>query len=196
MDFEVKNYIKNEIIKTQDVCKKIIEDQLIMTEIETISSSLVNCLNNGNKILLMGNGGSAADAQHIAAEYVSRFNFDRPGLSAVALTTDTSALTAIGNDYGFDMVFSRQIQAIANKDDVVIAYSTSGKSKNIINALQEAKNKGLITVGMTGASKDNLMNKYSDYLINIPSENTAKIQEGHAIVGHIICGLVEKVIFN
>ena len=196
MDCQIIDYIKHEINETQDLLNKILNSKLIIANIEKITMQLVDCLKRGNKILLMGNGGSAADAQHIAAEFVSRFNFDRPGLSAIALTTDTSALTAIGNDYGFDLLFSRQIQAIGKEGDVIIAYSTSGKSQNILNALSESKKKGIITIGMTGMSSKSLMDNNSDFIIKIPSKNTAKIQEGHAVVGHILCGLVEKIIFR
>ena len=145
--------------------------------------------------MLAGNGGSAADAQHIAGELVSRFEFDRPGLPAIALTTDTSILTAIGNDYGYHRLFARQIEALGNKGDIFIAYSTSGNSENICEALGVAKEREIITVGMTG-NKGGKMNILCDFLIEIPSSSTPKIQEGHLVIGHIICGLIEDELFG
>jgi D-sedoheptulose 7-phosphate isomerase len=144
---------------------------------------------------LAGNGGSAADAQHIAAEFVSRFAFDRPGLSAVALTTDTSILTAVGNDYGYDKLFSRQIQAIGRAGDIFMGYTTSGRSKNILNAFEEARIQGLVTIGLSGKNGGEII-ELCDFLIEIPSQSTPKIQEGHLIVGHLVCGLVESAIFK
>jgi D-sedoheptulose 7-phosphate isomerase len=149
----------------------------------------------GNKIMLAGNGGSAADAQHIAGEFVSRFAFDRPGLPAIALTTDTSILTAIGNDYGYEKLFERQVQAHAQKGDVLIAYSTSGNSKNIINALREAKVRGVVCIGLSG-NRGGSMKELCDHYLSVPSADTPKIQEGHAVLGHILCGLVENAIFK
>jgi D-sedoheptulose 7-phosphate isomerase len=158
------------------------------------ASACIDCLRAGGKILLAGNGGSAADAQHIAGELVSRFQFDRPGLAAVALTTDTSILTAIGNDYGYELLFARQIQALGRKGDVFIGYSTSGKSPNILNALQEARRLGLISIGFTG-NREAPMRQMCDHLLDVPSAETPKIQEGHLVLGHILCGLVEREIF-
>ena len=146
------------------------------------------------EILLAGNGGSAADAQHIAGELVSRFAFDRPGLPAIALTTDSSILTAIGNDYGYEKLFARQVQAHSNKGDVFIGYSTSGKSPNILRALEEAQDLGLVCVGLTG-NRGGPMQGLCDYLLEIPSDDTPKIQEGHLVLGHILCGLIEKRLF-
>ncbi len=153
------------------------------------------CLQAGGKLLLAGNGGSAADAQHIAGEFVSRFAFDRPGLPAIALTTDTSILTAIGNDYGFEKLFARQVQALGNKGDVFIAYSTSGKSPNILAALAEARARGLVTVGLTGA-RQGPMHELCEHLLAVPSTDTPKIQEGHLVLGHTLCGLVESALFR
>lgn len=147
------------------------------------------------KDLLAGNGGSAAEAQHIAGELVSRFAFDRPGLPAIALTTDTSILTAIGNDYGYEKLFARQVQAHGQKGDIFVAYSTSGKSPNILLALQEARQRGLVCVGMTG-SRGQSMQEFCDYLLEVPSNETPKIQEGHTVLGHILCGLVENTLFK
>ena len=144
----------------------------------------------------MGNGGSAADAQHLAGEIVSRFAYDRPGLPAFALTTDTSVLTAIGNDYGYERLFARQVQAVGNKGDVLFGFSTSGKSPNILAGLQEAKSKGLVTVGVTGNSDaGKAMAALAGYCLCVPSDSTPRIQEGHILIGHLICGLIEKAIF-
>ena len=191
----MKNYIYDQLNESISVQNKILEDQSLIDEIEKASFKCVEILKKGNKILLAGNGGSAAGSQHIAGELVSRFAFDRPGLSAVALTTDTSIITAVGNDYGYESLFSRQIQALGNEGDIFLAYSTSGESPNILKALEEAKNNKIVSIGMTGSRKGS-MNKLCDFLIEIPSIDTPKIQEGHLVVGHIICGIIEKEIFG
>jgi D-sedoheptulose 7-phosphate isomerase len=146
-------------------------------------------------VLLAGNGGSAADAQHIAAELVGRFAFDRPGLPAIALTTDTSILTAVSNDYGYENVFARQVQALGSKGDVFIGYSTSGRSPNVLRALEEARKKGIVCIGLTG-SRGGPLRELCDHLLEVPTDTTAKVQVGHLILGHILCGLVESTIFN
>lgn len=151
-------------------------------------------LKNKKKIIFFGNGGSAADAQHLAGEFVSRFNYDRPGLAAFALTTDTSVLTAIGNDYGYEKVFSRQIEAVGRKGDVFIGISTSGTSPNILNALLAGQDHGLTTIGFCGTHSKEFQ-RHCDYIFSAPSSSTPKIQEMHIIVGHIVCGLVESSIF-
>lgn len=148
------------------------------------------CLFNGNKILLFGNGGSASDAQHIAAEFVGRFLKDRKSLAAIALTTDTSAITAIGNDYGFDRIFERQVEGLACKNDVLIGISTSGNSKNVLKALEYGKLNGCITIGMSG-NGGGLMNQYCDINIIVPSNVTARIQEMHILIGHVLCSAVD-----
>lgn len=154
----------------------------------------VDALKQGNKLLFAGNGGSAADAQHWAGELVSRFYFDRPGLPAIALTTDTSILTAIGNDYGYDYVFARQIEALGREGDVFYAISTSGNSKNILRAIQAAKAAGIRVVGFTGQG-GGAMAELCDVCFRMPSGETPKVQEGHEFVGHLICGLIEHEIF-
>lgn len=191
----MKENIVRQISETRDIMISMLDDSTLLDTVTHVAERCIQCLQNGGKILLAGNGGSAADAQHIAGEYVSRFAFDRPGLPAIALTTDTSILTAIGNDYGYEKLFARQIQALGNSGDVFFAYSTSGSSKNILAALEEAKNKNLLCVGMTG-NKPSTMLKHCDLCINVPSADTPKIQEGHAVLGHIICGLVEEAIFG
>lgn len=190
----MQNFIQNEIKKTQTLVNAMLCDEKLLHRIEQATQACVDAMKAGHKVLLAGNGGSAADAQHIAAEFVSRFAYDRPGLPSIALTTDTSILTAIGNDYGYMHLFSRQINALGVSGDVFIAYSTSGASKNIIEALSAARHKGMITIGMTG-NRGGAMVDLCDHLIAIPSDVTAKIQEGHLVVGHIICGLVEQSCF-
>lgn len=172
----------------------LIDSELIQ-KIEQVAKECVTCIADGGKILLAGNGGSAADAQHIAGELVSRFAFDRPGLPALALTVDTSILTAIGNDYGYEKLFSRQIQALGRQGDIFIAYSTSGRSPNILAALDQAKIQGLVSVGLTGRRDESPMVNLCNYLIEVPSISTPKIQEGHLVIGHILCGLIELGIF-
>jgi D-sedoheptulose 7-phosphate isomerase len=172
-----------------------LEDQSLKQSLLKAIDACIGSLKSSGKILLAGNGGSAADAQHIAGELVSRFAFDRPGLAAVALTTDTSILTAVGNDYGYEMLFSRQIQALGRKGDVFVAYSTSGKSPNILKALQTAKELGLVTIGLTG-NRNGPMNAMCDHVLAMPSADTPKIQEGHLIMGHILCGAIEEALFG
>jgi D-sedoheptulose 7-phosphate isomerase len=191
----MKNKIETCLLDASEVVALLRFDILLMDQLKKAAECCINCIKNGNKILLAGNGGSAADAQHIAGEFVSRFLFDRPGLPAIALTTDTSIITSIGNDYGYDKVFSRQLQAIGRKGDVIIAYSTSGTSKNIINVLHEAANIGIMRIGMTG-NCDSTMGDLCDYCVKVPSKSTPRIQEGHLILGHILCGLVEDSLFN
>ncbi|MEG6512208.1 D-sedoheptulose 7-phosphate isomerase [Desulforamulus ruminis] len=191
----MKNYISTQIAEAQRVMSNLLDDKVLISTLEAAAQACIQCLQFGNKILLAGNGGSAADAQHIAGEFVSRFAFDRPGLPAIALTTDTSILTAIGNDYGYEKLFARQVQALGAKGDVFIGYSTSGRSPNILLAFEEARNKGLICVGFTG-NRGGPMQGLCDYLLEIPSGDTPKIQEGHLVVGHILCGLVENSIFK
>ena len=175
--------------------QKLLADKESCEIISKVSQLCIEAYKNGNKTLIAGNGGSAADAQHIAGEFVSRFYFDRPGLASIALTTDTSIITAIGNDYGYEKLFSRQVQANGVKGDIFIGISTSGNSKNIIEALKECREKGIITVGLTGNS-GGLMAKECDYCIKVPSNKTPRIQESHILIGHIICAIVEEEIFG
>lgn len=191
----MRNYITGQIEETQRVMLAMLADDELLARLEAAAEACIYALKNSGKILLAGNGGSAADAQHIAGEFVSRFAFDRPGLPAIALTTDTSILTAIGNDYGYDKLFARQVQAHAQKGDVFIAYSTSGKSPNVIAALEEAKNRGVVCIGMAG-NRRGPMQALCDHYLDVPSDDTPKIQEGHAVLGHILCGLVERTLFK
>ncbi len=195
MEIRLKDYIKNEIEGCKSIMEKMLINQNLLKSIEEASQACTYALQNGNKILLAGNGGSAADAQHIAGELVSRFMFDRPGLPAIALTTDTSILTAIGNDYGYENLFSRQVQAHGKRGDVLICYSTSGKSPNIISAIKKAKSMDMITVGLCG-NRGGFMVENCEHILEVPSDSTPKIQEGHLVIGHIICGIIEKEIFG
>jgi len=170
-------------------------DASLRSSVKAIAEAIAGSLRAGGKLLLAGNGGSAADAQHVAAEFVGRLNFDRAPLAAVALTTDTSAMTAIGNDYGFDAVFERQLRALGHAGDVFIGLSTSGRSPNIIAALKAAREMKIVTVGFTG-SKDSKMNALCDIRLAASSEETALIQQIHIVAAHAICGLVEHAIFN
>ncbi len=184
----MKNTILNELNLHKDVVAKVIDT--LQSEIETACKLTVDTIKAGNKVLLFGNGGSAADAQHIAAEFSGRYKTERRALPAIALTTDTSALTAISNDYGYDRVFDRQVEAIASKGDLLIGISTSGNSDNVINAFKLGKQLGCNSIGLTG--KDG--GKFSgncDLNIVIPSNDTARIQEMHILIGHIICQLID-----
>jgi len=191
----LRQYIHNEIAKSLTTIQLLAADNNIAAVVEQVAKACCTALRSGKKILLAGNGGSAADAQHLAGELVSRLNFDRPGLPAFALTTDSSVLTAIGNDYGYEKLFARQVNALGTAGDIFIAISTSGRSPNILRALEEARRKGLVSVGLTGMSGGD-MASLCDHCIRIPSAETPKIQEGHIILGHIICGLIECEIFH
>ena len=191
----MKDRIYAQIAEAQHVMSLMLADAALLSKLEHAASACVSCLEDGGKILLAGNGGSAADAQHIAGELVSRFAFDRIGLSAIALTTDTSALTAIGNDYGYENLFARQVQAHGNKGDVFIGYSTSGTSANILRAFEDARVNDLICIGLTG-KQGGPMRELCDILLEVPSRETPKIQEGHLVLGHILCGLIESGIFK
>jgi len=175
----------NEHLITLDATMKSIGSAL-----EVAANICIDSLKQGGKILIFGNGGSAADAQHIAAELVGRYKLERKGLSAIALSTDTSSLTAIANDYGYEHVFDRQIEALANPEDVAVGISTSGNSDNVINALKLAKDIGCKSIGLSGKSGGN-MNKLCDVNLIIPAVDTARIQEMHILLGHIICHLIE-----
>lgn len=166
-----------------------------MSILNQVCSRAIEVYKNKKKILIAGNGGSAADAQHIAGELVSRFYFDRPALPALALTTDTSILTAIGNDYGYEHIFSRQIEANGEKGDMFIAISTSGNSPNILRALKTCREKEMYTVGLTGESGEK-MASLCDSCLHVPATETARIQEGHILLGHIICAAVEVGLFG
>ena len=192
---EQHDYLTDYFFDSRECVNSLQTDPAILNTVLTVSEACKNCLENGGKLLFAGNGGSAADCQHMAGEYVSRFIFDRPALPAIAMTTDSSILTAIGNDYGFDDLFSRQLQGLGRKGDIFFVYSTSGNSSNCLKAITTAKELGVTTVGMTG-SRGGEMDKRTDMLIRVPSTKTPHIQEGHLIIGHAICALVEKMMFG
>ena len=187
--------IKTQIGDSIKVKQALLQNPAFLKSLETVARRIVKAFQGGHKLLLAGNGGSAADAQHIAGELVNRFRFDRPALPAVALTTDTSVLTAIGNDSDFDQVFARQIEALGVAGDVFIGISTSGNSPNILKALQACRKKGMIGIGLTGQAGGK-MKALCDYCIRVPSSDTPRIQEAHILVAHILCGLVEDTIFG
>lgn len=187
--------IKNLISSSISVKQQLLANEKLLSVIQECISTITTAFKNGNKVLFCGNGGSAADAQHLAAEFSGRFYIDRPALPAEALHCNTSYLTAVANDYSYDLIYARLLQGIGNKDDILIGLSTSGNSKNIINAFKVAKEKSLITIGFTGATGGG-MKELSDYLINVPSTDTPRIQESHMLIGHIICQLVEEKLFK
>jgi D-sedoheptulose 7-phosphate isomerase len=184
----MKDVIKNEINEHIRVANSL---HSLTGAVIKSSQLCIDSLKNGGKILLFGNGGSAADAQHIAAELVGTYKVERKGLPAIALTTDTSAITSIGNDFGYNLVFSRQVEALANKGDVAIGISTSGKSDNVINALKLASKLNCITIGFSGQDGGE-MNQICNINLVVPSENTPRIQEMHIFIGHTICHLIDQ----
>ena len=184
----MKNTIKAKIEESIEVKEALHESQV--DNIEKAARVIINSLKGGGKLLVFGNGGSAADSQHIVAELVGRFKKERPAIAAIALTTNTSILSAIGNDYGYDATFSRQVEALGRKGDVVLGLSTSGNSKNVIAALKNAKSAGIKTVCLTGAG-GGAMKDSCDVLIAVDSKNTPRIQESHILIGHILCELIE-----
>ncbi|MDE5774646.1 MAG: D-sedoheptulose 7-phosphate isomerase [Muribaculaceae bacterium] len=186
--------IQSQIAESAHTKEQILADNELMLTISKAADKCIEAYRNGRKTLFAGNGGSAADAQHLAGEFVSKFYFDRPGLPSIALTTDTSILTAIGNDYGYDRLFARQVQAQGNEGDVFIGISTSGNSANIVEALEECRRKGIYTIALTGG-KPCKMDAF-DLVIKVPSESTPRIQECQTMIGHIICCIVEQAIFG
>lgn len=191
----MKAYIKEHFEESVKVKKQILENEALVALIEEVAKELIGAYRAGRKTLIAGNGGSAADAQHIAGEFVSRFYFDREGIPSIALTTDTSIITAIGNDYGYEKLFSRQVQAQGVKGDVFIGISTSGNSKNILEALKVCKKRGILSVGLAGEN-GGAMNELCDYCIKVPSTCTPRIQESHIVIGHILCAIVEEELFG
>lgn len=201
------NYMRSFLIKDdkimEEIIKSILTESISMKEalkdsaplIATISQEIIRAYKNKKKVVLFGNGGSAADAQHIAAEFVGKFYKNRDPLPALAFHTNTSVVTATANDFGYDKIFERQVSSFVEAGDVVIGISTSGNSQNVIKGLRNAAERGAITVGMTG-KKENEIEKITDYCIKIPSNDTPRIQEGHITLGHIICYLVEEELFE
>ena len=191
----MKDYILQQIKDSCDTKLTIYNDLKLVQLIQDVSQVIINAYQNGNKVLIAGNGGSAADAQHLAGEFVSRFYFDRPGLPGLALSTDTSVMTAIGNDYGFERIFARQIESNGVAGDIFMGISTSGNSANIIQALKTSRDKGLVSIGFTGADGGQMAG-YCDYCLKVPSAITPRIQEAHILMGHIICAIVEESMFG
>lgn len=190
----MKDLIQNSIRESISVKQAILGDAAFLQKIEQAAEMLTNCYRNGGKVLFCGNGGSAADAQHIAAELSGRFYLDRPPLYAEALHVNSSFVTAVANDYGYEEVFARMVQAAGQKGDVLVAFSTSGNSPNILKAIEMAKEKGMLVLGFSGETGGK-MAKLCDVLLNVPSTDTPRIQESHILLGHIICQYVEAAMF-
>lgn len=193
--FDAREFVRKEFESSVQTKMKLMEDQALMRTVADVTDLVIATYKRGGKTLLAGNGGSAADAQHIAAEFVSRFYFDRPGLPSIALSSDPSIVTAIGNDYGYENLFARQIEAHGKPGDVFFAITTSGKSPNVIRAIERAKEMGLKTVALT-SEKGADMAALCDYAILAPSTVTPKIQECHITIGHAICAGVEEALFK
>lgn len=187
--------IADRLRESIEVKNAILESEALLDVVDAASQACIRSLDRGGKIILFGNGGSAADAQHLAAELVGRYLRERRALPAVALTANTSTITAIGNDYCYEEVFSRQIEAIGNKGDIAFGISTSGRSKNVIRAFDTARERGLITIAMTGATGGALSSN-ADYCLCVPSDRTPRIQEAHILLGHTICEIVEEHFTN
>lgn len=191
----MRDAISAGIAESQRVVAAMLSSPALLGAIEDAVGACVASLRGGGKILIAGNGGSAAEAQHFAGELVSRFAFDRDGLPAMALSTDTSILTAIGNDYGYERLFARQVQAHGRTGDVFIGLSTSGTSPNVLAAFEEARRRGLVCIGLTG-NRGGPMPDLCDHLVAVPSADTPRIQEGHLVVVHLLCGLIEQAMFG
>lgn len=190
-----ETFIMEHFARSQDTLAQAAGDRTLHASIVKVSDVITNSLRMGGKLLIAGNGGSAADAQHIAGEFLSRLNFDRSPLPAVALTTDSSVLTAVGNDYGYEKVFERQVLGLGKQGDVFIAISTSGRSRNILAALRAAREVGVTTIGFAGSATTE-MAPLCDHILSVPSAETPMIQQIHIIIAHIVCGIVERNIFE
>jgi D-sedoheptulose 7-phosphate isomerase len=195
MSQDTNDLIASHLAESLAAFTRASKDAAMLAVARRIAAAIAAALRAGNKLLLVGNGGSAADAQHIAAEIVGRYKQERPAYAAIALTTDTSALTAIGNDYGYDQVFARQVEGLGRPGDVLLAISTSGRSPNILNALAEARARGITTIGFTGA-KGHAMAEFCDLLLVAPSEDTPVIQQIHLATAHGICAEVEQAMIE
>jgi len=186
--------VKAQIQASIDAKELILKDEALLALVIEAAEKIIAAYRSGKKTLFAGNGGSAADAQHLAGELVARFYFDRPGIPSIALTTDSSIVTAIGNDYGFERLFSRQVQAMGSEGDIFIGLSTSGNSPNILAALDTCQEKGIFSIGLTGATGGKMADK-CDICIKVPSNDTPRIQESHILIGHILCCIVEEELF-
>ncbi|MCC7035354.1 MAG: D-sedoheptulose 7-phosphate isomerase [Acidobacteria bacterium] len=191
----MQDFITAELSQSAGLVSALAGDTGLRQSLEAAARACARCLDGGGRVLLAGNGGSAAEAQHFAAELVCRFAFDRDALPAQALSTDTSILTAIGNDYGFEQVFARQVRAYGRQGDVFIGLSTSGTSPNVLRAFEVARERGLVCIGFTG-NRGGPMRGLCDHLIEVPATHTPRIQEGHLVLGHILCGLMERARFG
>jgi D-sedoheptulose 7-phosphate isomerase len=189
------NMIKERIYSSIEVKQKLASDEKLIAIIQASADAMINTFKHGGKVLFCGNGGSAADAQHLAAELSGRFYFDRPPLPAEAAHVNTSFLTAVANDYSFEEAYARYVRSVAKTGDILVAISTSGNSANILKAIDAAKEAGMVIIGMTGA-KGGKMKEKVNLLINIPSDDTPRIQESHILAGHIICEIVEQTLFG
>ena len=187
-------FVKSEMRASIEVKNQVLNDEKLMGQVAQLADKCVDVLKKGGKIIFCGNGGSFADAQHLSAEFTSRFLFDRPGLASIALGTNSSAMTAIGNDYGYDNVFSREIESIGNSADILFAITTSGNSSNVLEVIDAAKRKNIAAIVMTGSGRGKLGDDVET--LNVPSIDTPRIQECHILIGHIICGLVETIMFD
>lgn len=191
----MKDLIVHRISESAQVKQSLLNDERLLENLQALAQACIQCFRKGNKVLFCGNGGSAADAQHLAAELSGRFYFDRPPLPAEALHVNTSFLTAVANDYSYEEVFSRMIEAIGQPGDILIGLSTSGNSPNVLKALGKAKEKGMLTAAFTGSSGGKMKDSV-EWLINVPSTDTPRIQEAHILLGHILCEIIEKELFS
>jgi D-sedoheptulose 7-phosphate isomerase len=191
---ELLNRLRAGIEQSIEVKQLMLKDAEFLTRVVDVGNVMVAAVRRGNRLIFAGNGGSAADAQHLAAEFVSRFEFDRPGLPALSLSTDTSMITAIGNDYGYELLFRRQLEAQARPGDVFIGITTSGQSKNVLAAFARCKDLGVTSVALAGRGGD--LDGQVDYALRVPSHSTARIQESHITLGHMLCAQVELAMFS
>lgn len=191
----IEDSVMSQIEESIEVKNLFCKDDKNLELVKVVVERIVECYKKKGKVLVFGNGGSAADAQHLVAELVGRFKKERKALAAISLNTNVSTITALGNDYSFDIIFARQLEALAQKEDIVIGISTSGNSKNVLEAFEVAKKIGCITVGLTGKDGGKIKDKV-DYCLRVPSNNTPRIQEMHIVIIHIICSLVEEICFS
>lgn len=191
----MKKYVLDNIRESLDVKSALLKDERLIDKICDVVDKCIEAYKRGNKILVCGNGGSAADAQHMVGELVGRFKMERPGIPAISLNSNVVVMTAVCNDYDYDSVFEKQLLALGNEGDILFAISTSGNSANCIKAMKAANEKEIMAIGLTGIT-GGTMKEYCDYLINVPSDNTPRIQEMHILVIHLICGLIEKALFG
>lgn len=193
MESLMNNYIRDQIKASIKTKQDVLTDLDLTKNIQVVAQLCIEAFKNGNKIIFAGNGGSAADAQHLAAEFVSRFNYDRPGLPSLSLSTDTSMITAIGNDYGYENLFKRQLEAQSRPGDIFIGITTSGNSKNVTRAIEACGDLGVVSIALCGSG--GLAKDLANHALVVPSTHTARIQECHILIGHIICGIVEQTLF-